>query len=223
VLVANKGFGSEENFSLLEEAGIGYVVPLRRSSSALDPELLRRGLSEGFSESFLYNGRPVSCHIEEREDAVYATFVDSALRLKEETDYMRRIEEKREGCTQEGLSERRHKLGSIIMRTNLRGRSAREIYETYKSRSLIEQGFDVYKGMLGLDASCMRSDESFEGWALIGHVSLMMSYALQEALREAGLSLSSRWKTRCSISQASARYASMGSGSHRKLEKRPEI
>jgi transposase len=45
--------------------------------------------------------------------------------------------------------------------------SPQKIYETYKMRSSIEQGFDTLKNFLNQDHSYMRNDESFEGWCFI--------------------------------------------------------
>jgi len=43
VVIGNKGFGSEDNFVMLAEAGLCYVVPLKRNSSLFDADRLKSG------------------------------------------------------------------------------------------------------------------------------------------------------------------------------------
>lgn len=182
LIIGDKGFGSKKNFDALEGACLKYIVPLRRSSVHLNSEVLRAGHANGFEDYFLFRGRPIFYFSHKEGEISYCTFVDGELRLREETDYIRRIEEGKEGYTREGFAERRLKFGVILLRSNV-DKSPKEIYETYKTRAMIEESFDTLKNLLGQDASYMQSDASFEAWAFINHISLMFSYRLWNILK----------------------------------------
>jgi transposase len=182
LIIGDKGFGSKDNFNALEEAGLKYIVPLKRSSSHLDIEKLRAGHANGFDNYFLFNGRPIFFFSHKEGEITFATFLDGELHLREETDYIRRIEEKKEGYTKESFAERRLKFGVFLLRSNA-PISPREIYETYKTRAMIEESFDTLKNLLMHDTSYMQSDQSFEAWAFLNHISLMLSYRLWNVLK----------------------------------------
>lgn len=182
VVIADKGFGSAANFELLEQAGLEYIVPLRRSCKEFDTEKIRSGYADGFEDCFMFRNRPIWYFSSEN----CTTYIDGELRLKEETDYLRRIEEKKDGYTKEGFLEKRLKFGSIILRSNL-NLDPKELYETYKKRAAIEQSFDILKNLLQQDTSYMQSAVSFEAWSFINHISLMLAYRLFEVLREKDL------------------------------------
>ena len=47
-VIADKGFGSESNFQMLEENDLQYIVPLRRNNSMIDREKLKTGDRSSF-------------------------------------------------------------------------------------------------------------------------------------------------------------------------------
>jgi len=178
VIIADKGFGSAENFSLLDETGLLYIVPLRRSNSEFKTDKIRKGFADGFEDCFMFNNRPIWY----LKEGGCTTYIDGELRLREETDYLRRIEEKKEGYTKEGFMEKRLKFGAILLKTNT-DLPPKELYETYKKRTAIEQSFDVLKNLLEQDTSFMQSDVAFEAWSFINHISLILSYRLLDILK----------------------------------------
>lgn len=187
LVIGDKGFGSNENFRNLEEAGLKYIVPLRRNSSSLDLEKLRNGYANGFEDYFMFRGRSIFYFSLTEGSITYSTFVDGELRLREETDYIRRIEEKKEGYTKKGFAEKRLKFGTILFRTNT-DKPPREQYDIYKTRRMIEESFDVLKNLLAQDTSYMQSDESFEAWSFINHISLMLCYRSWNIIKSKELS-----------------------------------
>lgn len=182
IIIADKGFGSRANFNMLEENGLKYIVPLRRSCKEFDAERIRSGYADGFEDFFMFNDRPIWYF----RNADCTTYIDGELRLREETDYIRRIEENRDGYDKQGYMESRLKFGTIILRSNT-DLQPKELYETYKKRAAIEQSFDTLKNLLEQDTSYMQSDVAFEAWSFINHISLMLSYLLYNEMKNKDL------------------------------------
>ena len=178
-VVADKGFGSKENFALMEAADIKYVVPLRRNSGLFDSAKLERGDKSAFDGYFLFNGRPI-WHYKTPDAVVY---LDNDLRNEEEKDYILRIEKQLEGYTKEEFLKRQFKFGAIILRTNLQ-KTPEEVYGIYKERGEIEQTFDFLKNLLEQDKTHMQNEKSLEAWAFINHIALMLHYKIYNLLRE---------------------------------------
>lgn len=49
IIVADKGFGSQDNFDMLDDEGLRYIVPLKRNSSLFDKEAIRQGDKSKFT------------------------------------------------------------------------------------------------------------------------------------------------------------------------------
>ncbi len=188
VIIADKGFGSAKNFQYLDENGLNYIVPLRRSCKELNIEAIRTGYANGFDDFFLYNSRPIwhFSRKDEKNNTQYITYIDDTLRAKEETDYINRMDKNLEGYSKEGFMDKRLKFGTILLRTNL-GKNAKDVYETYKKRMQIEQSFDVLKTLLEQDHCYMQSDTAFAAWAFLNHISLMLCYRLYDQLQKSDI------------------------------------
>ena len=172
----------------MEENNLKYIVPLRRNCNELDIEAIKDGYVTGFQDFFQFNGRPIWYFTKTSEDVKtqFITYIDDTLRAKEESDYILRMENNIDGYTREGFLKKRLKFGSILLRTNL-DRSPKDIYLTYKKRMQIEQSFDVLKNLLEQDHSYMRSDASFNAWAFINHISLLLCYRLYDKMSSADI------------------------------------
>ena len=178
-VIADKGFGSKENFELLEKSGLSYIAPLRRNSEAYADARFETGNKKDFDGHFIFNTRPIWHY----SSGGVCFYLDGELRAKEEKDYCLRIEKGIEGYTGDGFLERQFKFGTIALKTNLRF-SAQEIFCLYKERANIEQTFDFLKNLLEQDKSYVQSQRAMEGWAFINHVSLLLCYKLYNLLRE---------------------------------------
>ena len=178
VVVADKGFGSKANFDLLEGTGIRYIVPLRRNNALFDTSKLEAANKSAFDGYFLFNERPIWFY---KLDGIMV-YLDSDLKNEEEKDYILRIEKNLEGYTKEGFIQRQYKFGAIALKTNL-DKHPQEIYSLYKERREIEQSFDFLKNLLEQDKSYMQNVQSFEAWAFINHIALMLNYKIYNLLR----------------------------------------
>jgi len=179
VVVADKGFGSEDNFKMLEGASIKYIVPLKRNAACFDTAKLETGNKASFDGYFMFNQRPIWYY--KLSDTV--VFLDADLKNREEKQYLNNIEKNKDGYTMEGFIERQYKFGTMILKHNT-SKTPQEIYSLYKERGEIEQSFDFLKNLLEQDKSYMQDAKSLETWAFINHVSLLLNYKIYNLLRE---------------------------------------
>ena len=186
VIIADKGFGSEENFKLLAESGLQYIIPLRRNNGYCDRTLLRVGDKTKFGGYFLFNGRAVWYYEYTQDDKRFIMFLDETLKAKEERDYLQRMEANMENYSHEGFMEKQASFGSIAFHTNLSD-SPKKIYMLYKTRCEIEQLFDFLKNLLEQDCTYLQDKYAVEAWTFLNHISLMLVYLLYSKLKTADL------------------------------------
>ena len=186
VIIADKGFGSEENFELMRSSGMQYIVPLKRNNGYCDRERLKTGKREDFDGYFLFNGRAIWYYEYEIDCKRFIMYLDESLKSKEERDYLQRLEEKNEDYTNEGFMSRQYHFGTITFHTNL-SVDPKELYILYKTRISIEQSFDFLKNLLEQDHTYLQSQQAVESWAFIIHISLMLIYRLYSLIKKANL------------------------------------
>lgn len=178
VVVADKGFASEANFNMLNEAGIKYVMPLKRNSALFDTARLETGNKADLDGYFIFNGRPI-WHYSLGDIIV---FLDSDLKAREEKKYLSNIEKNKDGYTIENFITNQYKFETIAIKTNT-FKTPQETYNIYKERMEIEQAFDFLKNLLEQDKSYVQNDKSLEAWTFINHISLMLNYKIYNLLR----------------------------------------
>ena len=186
VIIADKGFGSEANFEMLEKSSLNYIIPLRRNNGHCDREKLIAGNKSLFDGYFLFNGRAIWYYEYRQENRRYIMYLDETLKAKEERDYLQRLEANVEKYSNEGFMEKQSSFGTIAFHTNLQD-DPKEIYILYKTRGEIEQTFDFLKNLLEQDHTYLQDKYAVEAWAFINHISLMLVYEIYTKLREAKL------------------------------------
>lgn len=187
VLIADKGFYSESNIAQLEEEGLKYIIPLRRNSSLIDYTPLQRADKKGMHGYFKYKNRYIWYYSYEVKDKIVHLYLDENLKMKEQNDYLNRIETHSESYNLDEFHENQSKFGTLSMLTNLTGASAEEVYISYKSRNDIEVMIDTMKNVLKADHSYMRSQSSLEGWMFITFLALQAYYRIYKLLKEKNL------------------------------------
>lgn len=183
-VIADKGFGSKENFSMLEEHNLKYIVPLRRNNSMINREKLKTGDKSDFDGYFLYKERVIWYYSYEVENKTVIVYLDNDLRNQEEKDYALRIAKKLEGFSDDGLMNKQYDFGTIALCSNISD-TPEKIYCLYKTRGEIETGFDFLKNLLEQDKTYLQSEYAVEAWTFINHISLMLIYSVYNRLREA--------------------------------------
>ena len=211
--VGDKGFASEDDFALLSDLGIPYVVPLKRGNRFVAGKVPAG--PAGWDDAFTYNGRAVMCLTLPQEGFDVHLFLDTELFHHEMSDATARLEGANDRRAARAESERmrrsrgsgrltdeqlaelepvsvaealgdRSEMGTVTIRTDRRDLSARAVYEVYKQRQAVEQFFKTYGDTLEMDATWMRSDEATEGLLFLNHLSATIATRVLEAIAAAG-------------------------------------
>ena len=130
--------------------------------------------------------------------------LDEILRVKEERDYLSRIESHPETYSKAGFDEKLHRFGTLTMvhkienqkdgikKTSKNKKKAeiekvleQIVFESYKQRDEIEVMFDSYKNYLDADVSYMQNRYVMEGWLFVNFIAMMAYYKLYVRLRQA--------------------------------------
>ena len=215
-VIADKGFMSDGNVSLLGDLGLRYIMPLRRGNRHVRGKVPQD--SAGYEESFVYAGRAVfSSRLPSEEGCNVFLYRDVDLYRDEEDDLIKRMTGWNEGLDAKKSREMQRRLrgkgqysdaeldamrplrlsdvladnperGTISIRTDRLDLNSRQVYSIYKQRQTIEQGFKTYDDSLMGDSSYMHSDAGFEAWLFLNHLSMMMVYDAAEEIYRKGLS-----------------------------------
>lgn len=192
VVVADAGFASKDNFAMLADEGLDFIVPLKRNTAEID----LRGID--YESIFNYHHRAISAHSEIKDGHRICVFRDEKLRADEMADFVGRGEKANAVAEKKNSFEpskdirdvaaqtkaKTASFGTIVLRTSLTENDTRTIYETYKVRWEIEQLFDTMRNTVGQDVSFMRDDPGFEAWTFINHVTLMMACRVLALIRK---------------------------------------
>jgi transposase len=195
--IGDTGFASNDNFTLLVESGLDYIVPLKRNTSEVS-------LSDiAFEDVFSYHHRTIWAHSEDRDGYRICVFRDERLKNNEMTDFVERAE-KANAATKAKRSfdpnrdalrdvssetiKKAQEFGIIVIRASHMDVPPQKIYEVYKLRWEIEQMFDTMRNVCENDASYMHDDIGFEAWSFIGHITLMVACRILALLKKKELS-----------------------------------
>lgn len=184
VMIADKGFYSNANIEQLEADEMQYIVPLRRDNNLIDYPLTNEQAIKNGANYFFFEKRYIwyaSYKIPDTHRTVYL-FLDDSLKVKEQSDFLSRVESNLDGYTIEKFHAKKHAFGTIAMITNLESKQPQEIYTAYKTRQSIEVVFDALKTVLEADRTYMQQEEVLQGWMFVNHIALQWYYHLYNML-----------------------------------------
>lgn len=190
IIVADKGFYSAKNVELLLNEKLRFILPLKRDNSIIDYSLLANNTFKTENSYFVHEKRIIwyrEYYFTTGEPLSLFIFLDESLRVKEEKDYLERIETNPESYSLEQYHVRRNAFGTIALLTALRDKSGEDIYQSYKSRMTIEVLFDGMKNVLEADHTYMQDDQTLQGWMFINHITLQWYQHLYTELKAKGL------------------------------------
>lgn len=121
VLVADKGFYSANNVSVLDQEKWQYILPLPRRNSLIDYNVTQASNKKGFDGFFMYEKRPIWYKINYIENEPYKRsilFLDESLKVQETSDYLTRISQAKEGYDLAQYHEKQVRFGTITVLTN---------------------------------------------------------------------------------------------------------
>jgi transposase len=210
VFIADKGFFSAENVKMMNEEKLSYIIPLHRNNSLIDFSPLEKPDFKKDLSYFIFQDRIIWYYAYQNCNYQLITFLDEVLRIKEEKDYLSRIETHPESYSRKGFEAKLHHFGTLtiiyliddkINITNSNGKSSKKkkskkekektfeqiVYESYKQRNEIEIMFDSYKNYLDADATYMQNRYVLEGWLFANFIAMIAYYKLYARLQQAEL------------------------------------
>lgn len=189
IIIADKGFYSKKNVSVLLEAGMKYILPLQSNTVNVEEEFFQNTDDSKWDGVFPYNKRAVWYRKKpsgNNGNFIY-TFRDDSRKAELVGHFVERADKDygEEGyAPMDVLKEVRMGYFSFCSNLDL---PAKEIYFNYKERWDIEQCFDYLKNSVSGSASYAHSDDYFRGWTFLNHISLLYYYGLLNALRTSKL------------------------------------
>jgi transposase len=207
VFIADKGFFSAENVEMMKQEKLSYIIPLHRNNTLIDFSPLEKTNFKKEMQYFIFQNRIIWYYSYQNGDYKLITFLDEALRIKEEKDYLSRIETYPETYSRKGFDEKLHRFGTLTIvynmdnpagiNTNKKTTKSRKpqtekpfeqiIYESYKQRNDVEVMFDSYKNYLDADVSYMQNRYVLEGWLFANFIAMTAYYKLYARLQQADL------------------------------------
>lgn len=212
-VLADKGFGSEDDFDAIINSGMRYIIPLKRNTR----EISEFPRDHSYYETvFNFRDRSVYCIRYKKNGYNVYLYYDMLLAMHETNDAVRRLEKK--NATNElalGREEVRRKkgkakltmgqieamqsvdvartlqndsgIGTLILRSDRLDLSEAQTYALYKTRQELEQAFKCYDDTLDLESSYMQHPDAYEGWLFINHLALQMLYGVLDHLAQIDL------------------------------------
>jgi transposase len=184
-LVADKGFYSAANAKSLQKTGLRFIMPIKRDSKLIDAHRLAEATLKT-ADNYLTFEKRVIWHCSyplAQEGQTLFLFVDNALKVQEEQDYLARVEDKKPKYTIQNFHKKRPWFGLIALITNEDKPKAREIFYAYKNRNQIEMMFDSLKNVLDADKTYMQNEDTLNGWMFANHLALVVYYRLYQCLQ----------------------------------------
>ena len=106
------------------------------------------------------------------------------MRAEEESSILRDVASSNNDM--EYFQDRKKHLGIFAIISDL-DRNPSEIYEQYKSREEVEQGFDTMKGDLESDKTYLRDNEKVKGFFFIVFLALRIRFRILKVLKDHNL------------------------------------
>lgn len=211
-VIADKGFGSDEDFALLDRYKLNYLIPLKRGNRYIKDRL--PSSQNDYEAVFTYHGRAIQCKRFDEDDCVIHLYYDAQLYADELSDASSRQEklnatlelkankelkrrahnkgrltdEELEALKPQTLAELHAnipEMGTVTIRTNQSDLNSKQVYYMYKQRQAIEQYFKTYGDTMEFEASYMRGRDEEEAWLFLNHLSSV--FALESLEEIAGI------------------------------------
>ena len=208
-VLADKGFGSEENFKLIEKSGLKYIMAIKRTNDD-SKQNIPDSISD-YEDCFSYHKRSILHSVTVKDTYAIHVFMDTSLFANEMSDLTQRLEnrnsiilnkkEKEEERRKKGKSRltddelsalipvpfqdvfsERTGVGTITLKTNDLSLNGEQVYYLYKRRQAIEEFFKVYDDSLEFGSSYMRDNYTEEAWLFLNHLSAIMAFNIMDEI-----------------------------------------
>ncbi|MEW5936909.1 MAG: transposase [Candidatus Thermoplasmatota archaeon] len=170
IAIMDKGFWSPENVKAFEDAGVHYVMALRR-----DLPIVHLVSHARYTNHFLYRDSAEWWHKDDWDGRTIYHYLDKKVMADEENGYLRRIaqaqDRKQKKRLEKSYREDLNALGTLSVLTDA-GLSAADAYALVKERREVEYAYDALQNELRGDVTWMRSKEGMVAYHFILFLSL---------------------------------------------------
>ena len=186
VIIADKGFYSENNIDLLIEEHLQFIVPLKRNNKLINYDNIKTGDKRQFGGYFKFENRIIWYYSLKAGKEIINIYLDETLKAEEIKDYLDRIDKFPEEYNIDEFHLHQYKFGTIALLNNL-NKTPEQVFTDYKSRSQIETMIDALKNVINADKSYMQNEQSLEAWMFINHITLHWYYKILQLLKSKAL------------------------------------
>ena len=188
IVLADKGFYSKPNISVLQNSGLNikFIFPLQSNTKLVPASFYENLDNSKFDGVFTFNKRTIffkKFKVGNDGNFVY-TYLDESRRCDDMTHFVEKAEN---NYDEEQFSPmdvtKQHQQGYFSFISNL-DISPKEIYLKYKQRWDIEECFDYLKNAVSTNPMYAHNNEYLSGLAFLNHISLLYYFGLINALNQ---------------------------------------
>jgi hypothetical protein len=181
VIIADKGFYSEDNVSQLKAEQLKFIIPLRRNNNHICYDNIKSSDKKNFDGFFKYEERIIWYYSIKIGSDKVVVYLDEELKTEEIKDYLNRIESLPEKYNIDIFHEKQYTFGTIALMHNEK-KTPKDLYVAYKSRGQVEGMIDVFKNIIDADKSYMQNEQALEAWMFINYIALHWYYKIYQLL-----------------------------------------
>jgi transposase len=182
VIIADKGFYSENNIDLLKQEKLKFIVPLRRNNLLINYDKIKTGDKQNFENFFKFENRIIWYYVTKAGNENINVYLDEELKTEEIKDYLYRIDSLPEEYNIDEFHSIQYRFGTIALMNNLK-KKPEQVFADYKSRSQIETMIDALKNIIDADKSYMQNEQALEAWMFVNHIALHWYYKILQLLK----------------------------------------
>ncbi len=175
ILVLDRGFVSEANEKILQEAQIPFILPQRRNSSRYETRIR-------LTDHFSYHKRLIHAGKREMDGIALYLYEDVDLAAEEEKILYRLLEEGQ--IDREDLKKKLKRAGRILIASSLTA-EPQEIYDLYTSRNLVEEHFAAFERLIQVDKLYLRDATAILGHVFVGFLCLYLYCQILNRIKQA--------------------------------------
>lgn len=183
VIIADKGFYSENNIEMLKQEKLKFIVPLKRNNKSINYKKLQSGSKQQLDGFFTFENRVIWYYSTKLGKENINIYLDDELKTEEIRDYLDRVKRLPEEYSIDEFYTLQHRFGTIALMNNLK-KTAEQVFTDYKSRSQIETMIDALKNIIDADKSYMQNEQALEAWMFINYIALHWYYTLLQLLKK---------------------------------------
>jgi transposase len=193
LFLVDRGFNTQKDKELFSANGNTYIVPM--IGGRTDYEAVYEVLKFDKRKSFVYDKDGYSSliyyetYVMDDNPVHYIAFLDTTRQSAEGQTYIKKMNAKEKGYTQEGLLESEKDFGLFLLETNDLKKKPQEVFCDYKSRWGIETFYNYIDNTLDFNALYQKDFCSTQGLGFIIQISGMIFHDLQRELKEKGLTV----------------------------------